>query len=126
MLQRYPQSALIRLDAFSVIGAWVAFAISACLWFIGLTSFSLPSYVLASAFGAFFVLAVLHLVLSFSHSCPRCRKHPTIQGILPIHKNAQPEVGVDGWAHVVWSVWRHKRFVCIHCGTGFMVGSEAQ
>src|SRR5690606_17752270 len=117
----YPQFRLIRLDAMAAVGSWVsllAFIIGA-----GFSAFSIVevevSFVLFP-FLAFFFFALLHISASFLHRCPKCARHPTVQGFTPVHDSAKSDRGLEGWGRVVWDVFRNSPFRCIHCGEEYV------
>jgi hypothetical protein len=72
-----------------------------------------------AVFKVFVAVALVHLVLAFTHKCPVCEKHPTVQGFKPVHPASVSQSKLSGWAGVVASVVRNSSFVCIHCGTEF-------
>jgi hypothetical protein len=120
----YPQSRLMLADVYSVLTAWTLLA----LFMLGLIASGVLklsqhwlNLVLGIPLFAFFSAALLHITLALSHRCPSCGKHPTVQGFKPIHPNAVPKSGISGWARVVWSTYRERQFVCIHCGASWHV-----
>jgi hypothetical protein len=121
VLQPYPQSRRLVLDAWSVVLAWglLVLAIAAPLAPAFGGTKVLPAF--QYVFGTFAAAASLHVLLALLHKCPLCGKHPTIQGFAPPHPDSATQAAVAGWAGVVVSVLRRQRFVCIHCGTGFSV-----
>jgi len=121
-MRNYPQSHLIKADAYSVMFAWGLFVVTALLFVAGnVLSAPISNVALGISFFAFTGAAALHVALALSHSCPSCGKHPTVQGFRPIHQNAVPASGVSGWARVIWSTLRERKFVCIHCGEAWRV-----
>jgi hypothetical protein len=115
----YPKARLLRADAVSVLATWLFLGLSGLLWLIALVwSFDVDS-ALKLAVWAFFLAAGGHVALAYSHQCPGCGKHPTVQGFAPPHPASLGQSRVQGWAGVVLSVLLEKRFVCIHCGTEF-------
>ena len=122
----YPQHRLLRADSYTVILAWVALPSAFVALFLGKYSqLPISIYDFLGLFAVFFIFALSHLALSLLHRCPTCKKHPTIQGFKPIHPAAKSQKGLDGWARVVWNVFRKKPFRCIHCGDEFVAQYEA-
>jgi hypothetical protein len=119
MPPQYPKLRLLRADALSVITTWCVMAITAILWLVQTFGVLALKGGLRLASYAFVVAASAHVILAFLHKCPHCGKHPTVQGFKAPHPNSLGQSGVQGWAGVVVSVIRRKRFVCIHCGTEF-------
>lgn len=118
-MQQYPRARLLRLDALAAVAAW-AFGLLALMalamsWVLG------PSFEVAAkgALGLFFVAAGAHVVLAFLHRCPVCGKHPTVQGLTPVHPDSVSQSRLSGWSGAIWNVFRRKQVVCIHCGSGF-------
>ncbi len=121
MTQRYPKAKAIRLDSYAVMGAWACLALTGVAW-LAATTLNLPvGRLAAGSFASFLALALAHLVLAFRHKCPECLKRPTVQGLSPVHPGSAGQAVFEGWAGVVVSVVRRKRFCCIHCGTPFSV-----
>jgi hypothetical protein len=117
----YPQARLLCADAMSVIITWLFIGLTGVLWvFQGLGWFDVGPAVTLSVW-AFFLAAGLHITLALLHTCPRCAKHPTIQGFKPPHPASLGQSRAEGWAGVVMSVVLQKRFVCIHCGAEYRV-----
>jgi hypothetical protein len=53
---------------------------------------------------------VARILLAYSHRCPDCGRHPTI------------ELSDDHlWARTLRDVGRKRRFNCLHCGSAFTV-----
>ena len=122
-MREYPQSRLIKIDAYSAVVAWLSMAV-ALLAFLALL-LGLPVKPLLIAITAVFLIAaVAHVSFALAHNCPDCLKHPTIQGFSPLHPSAI-KPGIDGWAHVVLDVVKRDHFTCIHCGAAFRVSGAA-
>ncbi len=120
-LPPYPQARLLRADAASVVVTWSFMALAALLWWI--SAFMLPAVGGATrlALWGMFLGGGVHVVLALLHRCPGCGKHPTIQGFKAPHPASLSQSRAAGWAGVVTSVMRRKRFACIHCGAGYAV-----
>ena len=118
-MHHYPHARLIRWDASVVVATWVLLIVAgAALLLVALvkpTAVQWAIWVLYAALG----FGVLHVVLAFMHRCPVCTKRPMVQGFTPVHRDAALQSTLSGWAGVAWNVYRHRRFVCIHCGTPF-------
>lgn len=118
-MQHYPRAKLLRLDALAAVAAWafglVALVAQGAAWFL------VPSLAVAAkaAAGLFLVAAGAHVVLAFLHRCPACGKHPTVQGLGPVHPASMSQSRLSGWSGAIWNVFRRKQVVCIHCGSGF-------
>ncbi len=125
MIRSYPKSRRIQFDAYSVLGAWALLVTCGLLFALGLAFRLSIDAVLITTFTVFLVVALLHVVLALSHRCPSCNKHPTVQGLAPIHPSAVPQSGMSGWARVIWDVYRRQQFTCIHCGEQFRVDTVA-
>lgn len=119
MPSQYPKVRLLRADAISVVTTWCLMIITGVFWLTYSAGVPALGNAAKLASWAFFVAAGVHVVLAFLHKCPSCNKHPTIQGFKPPHPDSLNQSRADGWAGVVISVLREKRFVCIHCGTEF-------
>jgi hypothetical protein len=119
MSQPYPHAQRIRYDALSVAVAWALLVLSVVLWLfaVALAAQVLPLFTFALF--AFFAAAAVHLILAFTHKCPVCGKHPTVQGFKPVHPDAARQSKLTGWSGVVVRVLVGGPFVCIHCGTEF-------
>jgi len=115
----YPQTRLIRADARSVLVTWFFLALSASLW--ALATMGVPGLegAVKLAWGAFLLAGLVHVLLALRHRCPACKKHPTVQGFRAPHPASLGQSRTPGWAGVVVSVARERRFVCIHCGAGY-------
>jgi hypothetical protein len=121
MVQSYPSPRAVRADAYSVFIAWALMLICAALWGLAIT-LRLPLNELLTFTGqAFLVAAGIHVLLAFTHSCPVCGKHPTIQGFGEVHPASLSQSKLKGWSGVVVSVVRRSEFTCIHCGTHFRI-----
>lgn len=118
-MRQYPHARLIRWDALVVVSAWVLLAVAGAA--VVLVGFIKPEAMhwamLALYVGLAF--AALHAVLAFFHKCPACAKRPMVEGFTPVHPDSVSQSKLNGWAGVAWSVYRHRRFICIHCGTAF-------
>ncbi len=117
MASIYPQHRLLRADAVSVVVTWSLLGLAGVLGLLRLAGLDqLETAAKVSVIG-FFVATLVHIVLALLHKCPDCEKHPTIQGLTPLHPASLKQSRASGWAGVVVCVLRKKRFVCIHCGT---------
>ncbi len=123
MEQPYPQRRLIVIDAYSAFAAWIVAFVVVLIWLFGAFLGMRDNKAMGLAASAFVIFAVSHVLLSLTHRCPSCGRHPTIQEFRGVHKNAVPERGMSGWARVVWDVVVRRSFVCIHCGDVFSVGA---
>jgi hypothetical protein len=85
MSQPYPHSHRIRYDAWSVAAAWVLLLLCVVLGLLGTALQAQVWPYFALTFSAFVSAAAVHLVLAFTHQCPVCSKHPTVQGFKPVH-----------------------------------------
>ena len=118
----YPKSAIALLDARTVALAWLLLALLPVTWLAqpwlpllaGWTPFQVN-------LAAVLCVGLAHVALSFTHSCPRCGKHPTIQGFSSPHAESLSQSSRSGWAGVVVSILRRRRFVCIHCGAAYRI-----
>jgi hypothetical protein len=111
------------LDAYAVQLAWILTL--AFLAALGLMLFFGPHMGLFYTSFALAVFALLlHVALAFSHSCPECGKHPTIQGFTPPHSSVADD-GDNAWARVVRDVLKKRAFTCFHCGSRFSVSDAA-
>jgi len=125
-LREYRQHRLIRLDAYTAILGWITLPLAFLLFTLAKASIiKVHDGIIFATFGAFFFFAIAHFAISFSHKCEACRKHPTIQGLAPVHPYAQHSTGLDGWSRVVWDVFRNRRFRCIHCGEQYITRKSA-
>lgn len=120
-LPLYPQARLLRADAASVVVTWSFMAAAVLLWWI--SAFMAPALGGAArlALWGMFLAGAVHIVLALLHRCPGCGKHPTIQGFAAPHPASLSQSRAAGWAGVVTSVVRRRRFACIHCGAGYVV-----
>jgi hypothetical protein len=118
-MRHYPHARLIRWDALVVVVAWALLAVSGGgVLLVGL----LKPAALQWAMWALYValgFSALHVLLAFIHKCPVCAKRPMIEGFTPVHPDSISQARLNGWAGVAWNVHRHRRFICIHCGTEF-------
>lgn len=118
-MRQYPHARLIRCDAFVVVVAWALLALAGGgVLLVGLFQ---PAAVQWAMWALYFALGVaaLHVLLALIHKCPVCAKRPMIEGFAPVHPDSVSQSKLSGWAGVAWSVHRHRRFNCIHCGTAF-------
>lgn len=122
MLPVYPKSATALLDARVVAVAWLFLVLVPVSW--------LAQSLLPTLFGwnlfqvnvaAVMLAALTHVFLSFCHACPQCGKHPMIQGFKSPHPNSINQSRQSGWAGVVVSILRRRRFICIHCGAEYRI-----
>ena len=121
----YAQLGALRADCYAVLATWLMLMISSVLMVLTfLFKLPLEALLFGSATG-FLVSAVVHGVLAFSHRCPSCGKHPTVQGFAAPHPASVGQSELAGWAGVVVSVMRRHRFVCIHCGSEFDLDAKA-
>lgn len=117
----YPSARLLRADCHAVLVTWLLmpfFAVAMICTLFYRAQLDALAWLAGMAFGT---AALTHLVLAFSHRCPTCRKHPTVQGFAPPHPASLAQSKCQGWPGVVVSVVRRNRFVCIHCGSHFVV-----
>ncbi len=124
-MQVYPQSRLIKIDAYSAVAAWGLLGLAIVLF---LAAAALKVHIFGAIIGAitaFMLAALIHLGFALAHKCPHCGKHPTIQGFAKLHPSVPTATGVDGWARVVVDVVRKQEFACMHCGTRFKVADAA-
>jgi hypothetical protein len=117
----YPFASRIRADAYAVVAAWALMLLCAVLWLLGSVARLPVREALSYAFSAFLIVAAIHVVLAFTHKCPVCSKHPTVQGFKPVHPDSVAQSRLTGWSGVVISVLRRRQLICIHCGTRFDV-----
>jgi len=118
----YPKSSIALTDARVVAVAWLLLALMPVTWVAqhglpplrGWTLFQLH-------FAAFLCVGIGHVGLAFAHACPQCGKHPTIQGFRSPHPDSLSQSSLSGWAGVVASLLRRRRFTCIHCGAAYRV-----
>jgi hypothetical protein len=101
-----------KLDVVSVFIAWgLLFLFFSTLVYVKI--FADPNSsaaILIYLFGAFFITALIHLILSYFNRCPHCSKCLIIQGFKPPHP-----ASTGSWDKVVWH-WFSGSIVCIHCG----------
>ena len=118
-MRQYPHARLIRCDAAIVVAAWLLLPTSLAA-FLVLALLS-PGAVHWAYYGIYFALAVaaLHILLALIHRCPVCSNRPMVEGFAPAHPASLPQSKLRGWAGVAWSVFRRRRFTCIHCGTEY-------
>ena len=117
----YPKSKILLLDSRTVLAAWVLLAVMPVVFYILKLSGTQSVAVLSSLTVLFLLTVVGHVALSFSHKCPACGKHPTIQGFKPPHPNSAEQSALSGWGGAVVNVLRRRQLVCIHCGAKFQV-----
>jgi hypothetical protein len=117
----YPKSKILLLDSRTVLAAWLLLAAIPVVFYI-LKLIGTQSLAVLSFLVVLFLLTIVgHLALSFSHRCPSCGKHPTIQGFKPPHPNSAEQSALSGWAGAVVNVLRRRQLVCTHCGANFQV-----
>ena len=116
--QLFPQIALLRTAAFSVIGAWAAMPVFlACLLLSSITVGFSVTFVLAYL-GAGIGLAFLYMALAFVLKCPSCHRYLLFQW-LSKPQFGERYLGFDAWASIVLHVARRQPFCCMHCGQHF-------
>ena len=125
MIEKYPQSALMKINAWLAVTAWVAFLSIAGLYALVFFEVGIGEKTTLNAFiitfVAFIVSALGHLVLGIYLKCPNCQKRPTVQGFQAIHPASNKVAGISGWAGVIVNIISKGKFKCIHCGSGFHV-----
>jgi hypothetical protein len=124
-LSVYPKSRLALADAMVVAIAWLLLAMIPLSL---LLTKSFPAGVgslLVINFAAFMITGITHVVLSFSHECPSCGKHPTIQGFGAVHPNSIGQSALTGWSGVVVNILRRRQLICIYCGSEYNIGSHS-
>ena len=118
-MRQYPHARLIRWDASIVVAAWALLALSVtAIFLVGLFRKSDMAWAISALLVALGV-AAMHFVLALIHKCPVCSKRPMVEGFTPLHPDSVSQARLSGWAGVAWNVYRHRRFICIHCGTAF-------
>jgi hypothetical protein len=106
------KSTIGKLDVLSVFVGW-GLLISLLISLAYLMIFADPNSsaaILVYLFGAFFIAALCHLILSYFNRCPHCSKRLTGQGFKTPHPASS-----GSWDKVVWH-WFSGSIVCIHCG----------
>ena len=100
MIQNYPSTRAVRADSYAVLISWVLILICVILWGLAIT-LRLPLDDLLTFSGkAFLIAAGIHFILAFTHSCPVCGKHPTIQGFGQVHPASFTQSKLKGWSGV--------------------------
>ena len=112
---------LMKMNAWFVVAAWVAFLVSATFFVLGITGVYKDEVLVINAFLVCAIFALGHLVLGMYLKCPSCGKRPTVQGIRAIHPLSEKKAGLDSWAVVVLNVIGRGHFRCIHCGSEYRV-----
>jgi hypothetical protein len=112
---------LIVADAVSVVAAWLSLFIFFATLAAGFVGIAADNAIVLSL-GVFLSIALLHLVLSFTHHCPSCGKSPTQQfRVGDEHPESIENSPLRGWGGVGLAVLRRKKFACIHCGARYTV-----
>lgn len=94
----YPQLKILRADAYAVYVSWFLLATSGLLLFLPfLTGITVTESALKISFAAFCVAVIFHVILALMHRCPSCGKHPTIQGLRPVHPASLGQARAEGW-----------------------------
>lgn len=118
-METYPQSRLLRANAYLAVAAWPLLALAAGLLLLT-AAFGLPLRNLIIAGTAFALIVLIQVGVALVHKCPRCGKHPTIQGFAPLHPDIEPD-----FLRMALDVIKRREFACIHCGTRYRVSSGA-
>ena len=116
----YPKSISALNDARVVAVTWALLALSGVSW-LAQSFLGTPAAITHGVFAVFVASALVHVAMSFRHSCPLCKKHPTIQGFKPPHPKSLSQSQASGWAGAVVNILRRRRLVCIHCGAQFRI-----
>src|SRR5262249_19833423 len=66
--------------------------------------------------GIFLLVMGANTGLAFVLRCPNCGRRVLIESKEPKHSAARKADHLDYWGTVVWSVVRHQKFSCMHCG----------
>lgn len=120
-MQLYPNSALIKADAWSVLMLWLALLswLAAAIGILVVNPRLLEYW--QHGIWVLVALTAIHIILALLHRCPSCGKHPTLQGFSTVHPGSKGQSRLGGWGGVVANVLRNNQFLCIHCGTAFKV-----
>ncbi|MDH5821913.1 hypothetical protein QFW77_02745 [Luteimonas sp. RD2P54] len=132
-MERYPQSQVMVLNAYTAVATAVftvmfVLALFADILLLEIFDRSLsfapkaPLPLVLLGLSALSLLA--HVGLALAHKCPRCNKHPTIQGFASPHPSVAAG-GDDAWAAVIREVLKKRTFTCIHCGSTYRVSEDA-
>ena len=96
---------------------------------LALLTLSLPAiFVLRSVvpffatLGIFLPSAIFYAILAFRIRCQNCNKFVTVQPMAnPPYINENRIKGFNGWAGIILNVFINRKFVCMHCGTKYLI-----
>jgi len=121
MIEKHPQSILMKVNAWFVVIAWAAFLSVAVFFILGISGINIEGNTIVNIFMVFVVFALGHLILGLCLICPICGKRSIVQGMSGIHRSSNQIGKLDGWAVVVINIITKGRFRCIHCGSEFYI-----
>jgi hypothetical protein len=118
----YPNSKLMKLNAWTVISCFVALLLSGVLVYFS-TRWPLSLDIANFTFYIFLITGFGHVVLALILKCPDCGKRPSVQ-IFRIHDEAEKLWGMRGWIVVIIRIAFYNRFRCIHCASDYVLKSS--
>lgn len=70
--------------------------------------------------------ALVYLALAIYLKCPVCSHRFLFQTYAPKSEKARTKWGIDYWAFVVVDVLLRRNFVCMYCGTNFVLTNTSR